>query len=65
MLEKIGQISYKVTLLKDAKIHRVFHVSRLNKHVGQAVIQFELPIFDEEGLIVKTPACILDKRMKK
>ena len=43
----------------------VFHVSQLKKHVGHAVVQLELPILDDEGIIAKTLACILDRRMKK
>ena len=65
VLEKIGQVAYRLALPLGAKIHSVFHVSQLKKHVGHALTQAELPVFDDEGLIAKVPVCILDRRMKK
>ena len=65
MLEKIGKVTYKLNLPLTAKIHQIFHVSQLTKQVGHAVVQSQLPILDEDDLIVKTPTCILDRCMRK
>ena len=65
MVEKIGNVSYRLSLPEGAKVHSVFHVSQFKQHVGLAVIQTELPVLDVKGLIAKTPVCILERRMKK
>lgn len=39
VIAKIGQVSYKLKMLDTTKIHFVFFVSQLRKHVGPAVIQ--------------------------
>ena len=64
VLERIGLVAYKLMLPSNSKIHPVFHVSQLKKHVGEVVVQSELPILDDEGLIAKAPAYILDRRMR-
>ena len=65
VLERIGKVAYKLDLPVGAKVHLVFHVSQLKKHVGQVLVQSELPIMDADGLIVKEPVKILDRRMVK
>lgn len=55
VIARIGQVSYKVKLPENARIHPVFHVSQLKKHVGNAAIQSELPVLDDDGLIAKEP----------
>ena len=65
VLEKIGQVAYKLDLPGESKIHLVFHVSQLKKHVGLAKTQSQLPLLDDQGLITKEPLSILDRRMVK
>ena len=65
VLEKIGEVAYKLALPPEAKVHPVFHVSQLKKHVGLAKTQSQLPLLDDQGLITKEPLSILDRRMVK
>ena len=65
VLEKIGQVAYKVGLPEGSKIHHVFHVSQLKQHVGHEVVQSVLLVLDEDGLIAKAPEKILARRMSK
>ncbi|KAI4355569.1 hypothetical protein L6164_004329 [Bauhinia variegata] len=65
VLERIGNVAYKLALPSDAKIHDVFHVSLLKKHHGQKIPQSTLPPFSEEGDMPIVPIAILDRRMKK
>ena len=62
MLAKIGQVAYKLEP-SEAKIHSVFHVYQLKKHVGHHFTQSHLPMIDDEGLIAKEPVAMLDRRL--
>jgi hypothetical protein len=39
VIQKIGHTSYKLLLPDDAKIHNVFHVNQLKKHLGPRKFQ--------------------------
>ena len=65
IIEKIGEIVYKLELPREAKVHPVFHVSQLKKHVELAKTQSQLPMMNEHGLLAKEPLSILDRRLVK
>ena len=44
MLQKIGTMAYKLQLLASSWVHSTFHISRLNKVVGDKIlVQTVLP----------------------
>lgn len=62
ILEKVGTVAYKLQLLRDARIHNVFHVSLLKKKMGSdQLVQQTLPDFSKEFYEVM-PLAVLDKR---
>lgn len=62
VLERIGKVAYKLELPADAKIHPIFHVSLLKKHVGNAAVQSQLPLMNDNDTFIKEPIAILDRR---
>lgn len=61
VLARIGYVAYCLQLPSDAKIHPVFHVSRLKKAIGPAVASQPLPSFlSEDSVLQVTPEQVLD-----
>ncbi|KAL4312283.1 hypothetical protein GQ457_01G050680 [Hibiscus cannabinus] len=62
---KVGKVAYKLQLPSGSKVHPIFHVSQLKKHIGSALYQSGLPIVGSDGTINKEPMKILDRRIGK
>ncbi|TQD92478.1 hypothetical protein C1H46_022039 [Malus baccata] len=66
VLEKIGNVAYKIKLPETSKIHPVFHVSCLKKHIGPNVSPVPLlPLVIDEGLQAQEPGVVLHRRIYK
>ena len=56
ILQKVGTLAYKLLLPDGVKIHPVFHVSQLKKHLGQrAVPEQGLPLISDDAKFVLNP----------
>jgi hypothetical protein len=63
-LQKIGTMSYKLEFPVSSRVHPIFHVSCLNKVIGDKIpIQTIFPELDEEGKIILDPEAITDTRI--
>ena len=61
---RVGKVAYKSQLPPTSKVHLVFHISQLKRHLGSAV-QSYMPEIDEDGLIQAEPLAVLDKKLGK
>ncbi|GAA0138670.1 hypothetical protein LIER_35581 [Lithospermum erythrorhizon] len=63
ILNKIGEVAYKLDLPPSSKIHPVFHVSLLKKHIKRKDVPMEvLPEILHDRSFPITPITILGKR---
>ncbi|KAJ8754420.1 hypothetical protein K2173_002871 [Erythroxylum novogranatense] len=64
ILEKISFVAYRLRLPENAKIHNVFHVSVLRKHLGDRPPPVStLPPITDDSIMLPTPEKILEKRV--
>jgi hypothetical protein len=60
--KKMGNVSYQIQLSEDAKIHGIFHVNQLKKHIGpNAIPNPTLPLVTAEGKVKLYPIEILER----
>ncbi|GJZ09114.1 transposon ty3-G gag-pol polyprotein [Tanacetum coccineum] len=67
IIQRIGQVAYKLDLPSNSQIHNVFHVSKLRKcrHSSHDQASGTLPPCDLSGVFLVEPLAILDRRMAK
>jgi hypothetical protein len=64
VLSRIGELAYRPLLPEGCRLHHVFHVSQLKKHLGaQAIPSPDLPLIDEQGNAQVAPEEILARRV--
>lgn len=63
IIQKIGKVAYKLQFPDTVKIHPVFHVSQLKKHLGaKALPSPYLPVVNNDGTLKTAPAMVLQVR---
>lgn len=63
VLQKVGNVAYKLQLPEGVGIHLVFHVSQLKRHCGKSAVPSpDLPLVGEDGKIKMEPTLVIETR---
>src|SRR3984885_6559157 len=66
VLQKIGTMAYKLEFPADSTLHPFFHVSCLNKVIGDKLpVQTILRELDEEGKIILEPEAVTETKTRQ
>ncbi|XP_042964569.1 uncharacterized protein LOC122298777 [Carya illinoinensis] len=66
VLEKLGNVAYKLQLSPTSQLYPVFHVSLLKKKVGDlSLVGEELPTVDREGRTLTKPKEVIGYRLHR
>ena len=66
MLQNIGTMAYKLELPASSQVHPLFHVSCLNKVIGEKIlVQTIFPKLNEEGRIILELEAIMETRIRQ
>jgi hypothetical protein len=66
VLQNIGTMAYKLEFPASSRVHPVFHVSCLNKVIGDKIpVQTIFPELDEEGKIILETKAIINIRIRQ
>lgn len=63
VLDRIGQVAYKLELPSSSKIHDIFHVFQLKKVSDKKDVQTSLPGISNTGVVDPQPTAILDRKL--
>ncbi|XP_075655198.1 uncharacterized protein LOC142625421 [Castanea sativa] len=65
VLQKVGDVSYKLALPPESRLHPVFHVSCLKMKLGSKKHSMPtLPLVDEDGQVANEPVAVLQSQTK-
>jgi hypothetical protein len=66
VLERIGEVAYRLDLRTHSQVHHVFHVSQLKAYTPDHTLVFsELPAAPQLDLADLKPESVLDRRLTK
>jgi len=66
VIQKIGEVAYKLDLPSSSQIYPVFHVSQVKQKLGKQIMPLpHLPAVTSKGTLVPEPQAILERCLKK
>ncbi|XP_074297466.1 uncharacterized protein LOC141628193 [Silene latifolia] len=65
IMQRIGEVAYKLQLPETSKIHPIFHISQLRKHEGPPPESISIPEVDNLQQLVAEPVAILGRKLAR